>query len=56
VARAGYRIEGERSVDVWDGICFVGLDVRARWTVGAAVQLGSAEVLRSKLSNRDVPV
>jgi hypothetical protein len=32
-----------RSVDVTDGICFAGLDVHARKTAAAAVQLGSGE-------------
>jgi transposase len=38
-----------RSVDVTDGICFAGLDVHARKTVAAAVQLGSGEVFRARL-------
>src|SRR3954471_6347485 len=38
-----------RSVDVTDGICFAGLDVHARKTAGAAVQLGSGEVFRAQL-------
>ena len=38
------------SVDVSDGICFVGLDVHARKTAAAAVQLGSGEVFRAQLS------
>lgn len=33
-----------------EGICFVGLDVHARKTVGAAVQLGSGEVWRAQIS------
>ena len=33
-----------------DGICFVGLDVHARKTAAAAVQLGSGEVFRAQLS------
>ena len=33
-----------------DGICFAGLDVHARKTVGAAVQLGSGEVFRARLT------
>ena len=33
-----------------DGICFAGLDVHARQTVGAAVKLGSGEVWRTRLS------
>lgn len=32
-----------------EGICFAGLDVHARKTVGAAVQLGSGEVFRARL-------
>ena len=32
-----------------DGICFVGLDVHARKTVAAAVQLGSGEVWRAQI-------
>src|SRR6478609_3886075 len=39
-----------RSVDVSDGICFAGLDVHARKTAAAAVQLGSGEVFRARLS------
>jgi transposase len=35
---------------VSDGICFAGLDVHARKTAAAAVQLGSGEVFRSQLS------
>src|SRR3954466_13285754 len=38
-----------RSVDVSDGICFVGLDVHARKTAAAAVQLGSGEVWKAQL-------
>jgi transposase len=38
-----------RSVDVPEGICFVGVDVHARKTVGAAVWLGSGEVFRARL-------
>jgi transposase len=34
---------------VSDGICFAGLDVHARKTVAAAVQLGSGEVWRAQL-------
>jgi transposase len=34
---------------VADGICFVGLDVHARKTAAAAVQLGSGEVFRAQL-------
>ena len=33
-----------------DGICFVGLDVHARKTAAAAVQLGSGEVFKARLS------
>ena len=32
------------------GICFVGLDVHARKTVGAAVQLGGGEVFRAQIA------
>ena len=32
-----------------DGICFAGLDVHARKTAAAAVQLGSGEVFRAQL-------
>jgi transposase len=39
-----------RSVDVSDGICFVGLDVHARKTAAAAVRLGSGEVWRAQLA------
>src|SRR3954463_6724039 len=39
-----------RSVDVTDGICFVGLDVHARKTAAAAVQLGSGEVFKAQLA------
>jgi transposase len=39
-----------RSVDVSDGICFAGLDVHARQTAAAAVQLGSGEVFRARLA------
>jgi hypothetical protein len=38
------------SLDVSDGICFVGLDVHARKTAGAAVQLGSGQVWRAQLA------
>src|SRR3954454_13172453 len=38
-----------RSVDVRDGICFAGLDVHARKTAAAAVQLGSGEVWKAQL-------
>ena len=41
--------KGEGSVDVADGICFVGLDVHARKTAGAAVVLGSGEVFRAQI-------
>ena len=41
--------KGEGSVDVADGICFVGLDVHARKTAGAAVQLGSGEVFGAQI-------
>src|SRR4051794_8168719 len=39
-----------RSVDEMDGICFVGLDVHARKTAAAAVQLGSGEVWKAQLA------
>jgi transposase len=39
-----------RSVDVTDGICFVGLDVHARKTAAAAVRLGSGEVWKAQLA------
>src|SRR3954468_2912067 len=39
-----------RSVDVSDGICFVGLDVHARKTAAAAVQLGSGEVFKAQIA------
>jgi transposase len=39
-----------RSVDVSEGICFVGLDVHARKTSGAAVALGSGEVWKAQLA------
>jgi hypothetical protein len=32
-----------------DGICFVGLDVHARKTAGAAVVLGSGEVFKAQI-------
>ena len=35
-------------------ICFVGLDVHARRTAGAAVQLGSGEVFRAQISGSPV--
>jgi transposase len=35
---------------VSDGICFAGLDVHARTTAGAAVQLGSGEVFRTQIA------
>jgi transposase len=41
--------QGEGSVDVSDGICFAGLDVHARRTAAAAVQLGSGEVWRAQI-------
>ena len=41
--------KGEGSVDVSEGICFAGLDVHARKTAAAAVQLGSGEVFRARL-------
>ena len=33
-----------------DGICFAGLDVHARKTAAAAVQLGSGEVFKAQLA------
>jgi hypothetical protein len=39
-----------RSVDMTDGICFAVLDVHARKTAAAAVQLGSGEVFKARLS------
>ena len=33
-----------------DGICFAGLDVHARKTAAAAVQLGSGEVFRAQIA------
>jgi transposase len=39
---------------VSDGICFAGLDVHARRTAAAAVQLGSGEVFRAQLSGSPV--
>lgn len=38
-----------------DGICFAGLDVHARATAGAAVQLGSGEVFRARLAGGAQP-
>ena len=38
-----------RGIDVSEGICFVGLDVHARKTAAAAVQLGSGEVWKAQL-------
>jgi len=37
-----------------DGICFAGLDVHARKTAAAAVQLGSGEVFKAQLSGSPV--
>jgi transposase len=42
--------KGEGSVDVSEGICFAGLDVHARKTAAAAVQLGSGEVWKAQIS------
>jgi transposase len=42
--------KGEGSVDVSDGICFVGLDVHARKTAAAAIQLGSGEVWKAQIA------
>jgi len=39
---------------VTDGICFVGLDVHARQTAGAAVYLGSGEVFRARIPGAPV--
>src|SRR4051795_11674397 len=39
-----------------DGICFAGLDVHARKTAAAAVQLGSGEVFRARLSGSPTEV
>jgi transposase len=50
MARAGYRIDGKGSVDMVEGICFAGLDVHARKTAAAAVQLGSGEVWKAQLT------
>jgi transposase len=54
MARAGYRIEGLGSVDVSEGICFAGLDVHARKTAAAAVQLGSGEVFKAQIAGSPV--
>jgi hypothetical protein len=56
MARAGYRIEGSGSVDMTDGICFAGLDVHARKTAAAAVQLGSGEVFKARFSRSPTDV
>jgi transposase len=56
MARAGYRIEGSGSVDMTDGICFAGLDVHARKTAAAAVQLGSGEVFKARFSGSPTDV
>ena len=37
-----------------DGICFAGLDVHARKTAAAAVQLGSGEVFKAQISGSPV--
>lgn len=39
-----------------DGICFAGLDVHARKTAAAAVQLGSGEVFKARLSGSPADV
>ena len=39
-----------------EGICFAGLDVHARKTAAAAVQLGSGEVFKARLSWSPAPV
>jgi transposase len=49
MARAGYGIEGLGSVDMSEGICLAGLDVHARKTAAAAVQLGSGEVFKAQI-------
>jgi transposase len=43
-----------RSVDMTEGICFAGLDVHARKTAAAAVQLGSGEVFKAQISGPPV--
>jgi transposase len=43
-----------RSVDMIEGICFAGLDVHARKTAGAAVQLGSGEVFKAQIAGSPV--
>jgi transposase len=43
-----------RSVDMTDGICFAGLDVHARKTAAAAVQLGSGEVFKAQIAGSPV--
>jgi transposase len=43
-----------RSADMPERICFVGLDVHARKTAGAAVQLGSGEVFKAQISGQPV--
>ena len=47
--------KGEGSVDVSDGICFAGLDVHARKTAAAAIQLGSGEVWKAQLAGSPTP-
>jgi transposase len=42
--------KGEGSVDVSDGICFAGLDVHARKTAAAAIELGSGVVWKAQLA------
>jgi hypothetical protein len=54
MARAGYRIDRKGSVDVSEGICFAALDVHARKTAAAAVQLGSGQVVKAQLSGSPV--
>jgi transposase len=39
-----------------DGICFAGLDVHARRTAAAAVQLGCGEVFKAQLSGSPTAV
>jgi hypothetical protein len=43
-----------RSADMPERICFVGLDVHARKTAGAAVQLGSGEVFKAQITGPPV--
>jgi hypothetical protein len=43
-----------RSVDMSEGICFAGLDVHARKTAAAAVQLGCGEVFKAQIPGAPV--